>query len=134
MTGFRSKDFRYNCDRDGCYHLGLPDWSDINETFPGAIRPTDIDGMVEINGDVLFIEQKSLGGCIPKGQVRAFTELSKKDGITVVAIRPGTEYEIQALFYVGGSGSGWQNMYRSDFLSWCRLWSDNAISKGRNAA
>jgi hypothetical protein len=126
MTGFKSDKMRYDCHRRGCYYDQLPDWSDINDSFPDKIRPTDIDGMVEINGNVLFLEQKSVGAPITAGQARAFCELSKKDRTTVVAMRPGMQFEFEALFYVNGSGSGWQEIYRSDLLRWFELWSANA--------
>lgn len=120
---------RYRCSRDGCYHDQLPDWTDINACFPGAIRPTDIDGMVEINGNVLFLEQKSTGASITTGQARAFAELSRKQGVTVLAIRPGRETECELLFYRDGKGSGWEKCYRSDLLQWLSLWSDNAKAR-----
>lgn len=126
MTGFRCNKLRHDCKRDGCYHDQLPDWSDINECFPRSIYPTDIDGMVEINGHILFIEQKSVGASLTKGQIRAFLALSKKPNVTVIAIRPGAQYEMEALFYRRGSGSGWQPMYRSDLLQWFKSWSETA--------
>jgi hypothetical protein len=129
MTGFKSDQMRYQCKTQGCYYDQLPDWTDINNSFPGKIRPTDIDGMVEINGNVLFLEQKSVGAPITPGQARAFRELSKKDRTTVVAMRPGTRFELEALFYVDGAGTGWQQVYRSDLLRWFELWSDNALRK-----
>lgn len=133
MTGFRSDKMRYNCASKGCYYDQLPDWSDINNAFPGAIRPTDIDGMVEINGNVLFLEQKGVGCPVTTGQARAFRELSKKDRVTVVVMRPGLKFEMEALFYVDGSGSGWKNLYRSDLLTWFELWSDNAMQTEKSA-
>jgi len=128
MTGFKSDKMRYSCSGKGCYYEQLPDWSDINDAFPGAIRPTDVDGMVEINGSILFIEQKSVGAPITTGQARAFRELSKKDRVTVLALRPGQSFELEVLFYVNGFGSGWKEMYRSDLLRWFEAWSDNAIN------
>jgi hypothetical protein len=126
MTGFRSNKMRYDCRRDGCYYHTLPDWSDINDSFPGAIRPTDIDGMVEINGNVLFLEQKGAGASMTEGQGRAFKALSRKERVTVLAMRPGTTTEMQLLFYVKGSVHGWHDAYRTDLLEWFRLWSANA--------
>lgn len=129
MTGFKSNKMRYECNSMGCYYETLPDWSDINDTFPGAIRPTDIDGMVEINGHILFLEQKGIGVPIPAGQSRAFRELSKKDNVTVVVMRPGLKFEMETLVFNEGSGSGWQPTYRADLIAWFELWADKAIGK-----
>lgn len=126
MTGFKSSMMRYDCRLKGCYYDSLPDWSDINDAFPGAVRPSDVDGMVEINGHILFLEQKGVGVPITTGQARAFRELSRKENVTVVAMRPGTRFEMEVLFYVNGSGSGWNEMYRSDLLTWFTVWSEKA--------
>ena len=126
VTGFKSDKMRYSCESKGCYYDQLPDWSDINNSFPGDIRPTDIDGMVEINGHVLFLEQKGIGAPVTGGQARAFRALSAKPNITVVVMRSGTKFEMETLFYVDGHGTGWKPMYRSDLLAWFEVWSDHA--------
>lgn len=128
MTGFSSDKFRYNCATSGCYNDSLPDWSDVNACFPGAIRPTDIDGMVEINGRVLFIEQKARGKSIERGQVLAFQRLSLKQSVTVVAVREGDVTELQMLVYRNGHGDSFKDVTRPDFLAFLRLWADNAIN------
>lgn len=132
MSGFWSDKMRHDCTRDGCLQLKLEDWSDVNDCFPGAIRPTDIDGMVEINGRVLFLEQKKPGVSIPAGQSRAFRELSKKQQVTVVAIRAGVETELQMLVYRLGDvrGDGWADVTRPDFLGFLRGWADRAMAAG----
>lgn len=56
--------------------------------FPGLIRPTDVDGMVEISGWVLFIEQKSAGVDLKPAQWWAFRTLAALPRTTVLVIRP----------------------------------------------
>lgn len=129
MTGFRSSKMRWDCASKGCYHESLPCWDDINDAFPGAIRPTDIDGMVEINDHVLFIEQKQLGASIERGQVRAFKALSRKPSQTVLVIRDGVRTELEILLFRRGEANGWQDVTRSDLLVWLQLWARKAMEK-----
>jgi hypothetical protein len=96
MTGFRwAGEFRYSCVDRGCYHNSLPDWSWMRGLFPRNIRPTDVDGMVEVNGYFLFIEQKGAHAHFTEGQRLAFRRLAYSPAITVLIIRPGklAEYE-----------------------------------------
>lgn len=68
-------------------------WDWLNECFSGGIRPTDVDGMVERNGHFLFLEGKTSGQSIPKGQEIALKKLSlalaDKVLILVLFGRPG---------------------------------------------
>lgn len=54
---------------------------------------TDIDGCVEMNSRFLFLEWKNEthNGMIPTGQRIMFERLSRKDGVSVVALRGDPE-------------------------------------------
>ena len=59
----------------------VPLESDWSAFFPrtflfGDIRPTDIDGFVEINGHHLFLEHKGNGVPIKDGQFNALLSLA----------------------------------------------------------
>jgi len=55
---------------------GIFDWSFLLPVFEGTkIEPTDIDGMVERHGKVLFMETKGPSVPIPQGQIIAYKTL-----------------------------------------------------------
>jgi hypothetical protein len=84
MTGFRHKSFRYDCGQSqNCYIQSLPSWDFLDGVFPRGIIPTDIDGMVEVNGHLLFLEEKRAGAGPKTGQLSAFRALSRLPGVKV---------------------------------------------------
>lgn len=122
MTGYRSGFFRYVCDQQGCYIEGLPSWDDLIECFPRRIRPTDIDGLVEMGGNFLFLEEKRAGVAPDEGQRRALVRLSKQPRTTVVLMRPGATSDLEVLLLEAGQGSGWLPYTRDEFKAWLRAW------------
>jgi len=129
MTGFRHKSFRHNCGTsENCYIQQLPSWDFLDGVFPRGIIPTDIDGMVEVNGHILFLEEKRAGASPSGGQLSAFRQLSRLDNVKVVLTRPGQVSEMQMLVLDGGDGSGWMDVSRDDYASFLRAWSDYADS------
>lgn len=66
---------------------GVWDWAILDGCFGNTkISPTDIDGMVERNGQVLFLETKKPGVEIPTGQLIAFKTLAKRRRCAVLII------------------------------------------------
>lgn len=64
----------------------LWDWGFLDDCFDGTkIRLSDIDGYVERNGHFLFVEAKSPGKPIPRGQQLSFSALNNA-GHTVMVI------------------------------------------------
>lgn len=131
MTGYNSKHFRHSCDGEGCYVQQLPLWDDLIECFPRAIRPTDIDGMVEINGSFLFMEEKRAGAGMHDGQRFALRSLSRLPSVTVLVFRPllaevevGADMEV--LIYRDGATDGWHQTTRAWLTDWLRDWSSHA--------
>lgn len=132
MTGYRSSFFRHDCNQRGCYIEQLPDWGDLIDCFPRKIRPTDIDGMVEINGQFLFLEEKSAGKAPDAGQSQALYELSKLPPVTTVFFRPGAASDLEVLTYGGlRQGQGWQPSTREEFHARIRRWAIHADSLRR---
>lgn len=120
MSGYRSKFFRHHCPQHGCYVQQLPSWDDLIECFPRGIRPTDIDGMVEINDHFLFLEEKCAGKGPDEGQRRALQRLASRSGVMVVFFRPGRASDLEVLTFP--APSGWEPMTRADFHARITTW------------
>lgn len=128
MTGYKSSFFRHDCDAKGCYYEQLPNWDDLIECFPRKIRPTDVDGMVEINGHFLFLEEKRAGVGPDEGQRRALLKLSERPSITTVFFRPAQSGihvpgDLECLVFGQGPAEGWQVRNREWLRDFLREWS-----------
>lgn len=126
MTGFRSTFFRHQCSVSGCYIDRLPDWGDIIAQFPRGIIPTDVDGMVEIGGRFLFLEEKGAGASMSGGQQKALRRLSQLPGVTVMVFRPGRYGELDVLELNNRGATGFQPCDRTAFLSRINAWASRA--------
>lgn len=73
-----------NIKNQKAHSLIRVDWEFLNDCFPRNIRPTDLDGFVEINGHALILEHKQIGQQIPYGQDKAFKEIPKKNKIRAI--------------------------------------------------
>lgn len=60
------------------------DWEFLNDCFPRNIKPTDIDGFVEINSQALILEHKQKDQKIEWTQELAFKNIIKKNEIRVI--------------------------------------------------
>lgn len=137
MTGYRSRHFRWNCNDKGCYHEQLPNWDDLIECFPAGIKPTDIDGLVELNRNFLFLEQKSPGKGIDTGQGMALRGLCRLRGVTAVIFRPAVMSDFECLVYSadGPLLPGWEPHdgfrphSRNEFYAWLHEWSFQATNE-----
>lgn len=129
MTGFRSKFLRHKCARDGCYVEQLPLWDDLIAALPAGMRPTDVDGLLEIGGHFLFLEEKRAGAGPDEGQRRALRALARLPNHTVVLFRPGRNSEQEVLLYTpAGEPQGWQPWTRERLLKWVGTWA--AVAQG----
>lgn len=135
MTGYRSQFMRHDCGIGvavgNCYFDTLPSWDYLIDCFPRGIRPTDIDGMVEMNGSFLFLEQKGEGVPLQTGQLLAFKRLAELPKVTVVIFRPrgAQDFDVMAL----PSPAIWEPVTRADFVSRLQRWTRNADDQGRAA-
>jgi hypothetical protein len=69
------------------YVDNLWDWGILNGCFGNTnIKPTDIDGIVERNGEFLLLEAKSPHKEIPRGQQIMFNNLMKTGIFTIMVI------------------------------------------------
>lgn len=126
MTGYRSSFFRHSCRSAGCYVDSLPCWDDLIECFPRKIRPTDVDGFVEINGQFLFLEEKQAGAGPDEGQRIALRRLASLPGVTVAFFRPGKASDYEVLIFDGEPAQGWRPCSKHQFFAWLRRWAQRA--------
>ena len=69
---------QHDCKTRGCYvEKHMPDWAILNECFPRGIKIGDVDGMVEINGFVIWFEWKGKNAQLSNAQRMAFTHASQ---------------------------------------------------------
>jgi hypothetical protein len=69
------------------YMAGVWDWAILDGCFGETrIKPTDIDGCVERNGNLLILETKQPGAQIPKGQEITFQAFVRRAGAVVMVI------------------------------------------------
>lgn len=74
------------CD-EGCLRELQPPLGEFDDCFSGKIGLSDIDGMVEHNGHILYLEWKaSLDVLLPQGQRIAFEAISNKEHQSVLVV------------------------------------------------
>jgi len=75
---------RWDCDKNGCFNkLCRPKIEAFADCFPGRINFGDVDGIVEVSGNILMLEWKRKPG-IPTGQRRMYEAITMRDGFNVV--------------------------------------------------
>lgn len=128
---YLSSALRWSCARDGC-HIDqtheIEMWDRMNaECYDRGIKPTDIDGLVEVNGSFLVLEQKGRKALwdSTKGQGQSLVMLSCYDAITLIVFVP--DYRDDGLYihykeYVLGRGTGWHEVKFDTFLGQLRKW------------
>lgn len=124
MSGYKSSFFRGQAGPE-------TSWDDLITCFPRSIRPTDIDGMVEIDGRFLFLEEKGKNvGFTNRGQRLAFMRLSGLPGVTVVCFREGHLSDLEVLVFrngragafLGDEPQGFEPCSRDQFKQWLSDW------------
>jgi hypothetical protein len=79
---------------------GIWDWAILNGCFGSTrIAPTDIDGMVERNGQFLVLEAKGPGVPLTKGQSLTLASLQRTGLFTVIVVwgNPGQPEKIRVM-------------------------------------
>ena len=94
---------RWDCTKSGCYKdKCIPDWGFLDGAFPRGIRPTDVDGAVEIDGRFLFLEWKNISssgsGSLGTGQRIFFEQLTKLSPRITVFLLYGNTVTGEVLF------------------------------------
>ena len=76
-----------HCCEEACYLDAVaPNWGFLDGAFPGAIRPMDIDGVVEMGGRFLWFEYKGIKGDLSIGEDRLFEALLQDQVNTVLYV------------------------------------------------
>lgn len=118
---------------DRCYLKVLkPRLEALNAALPGRLCFTDIDGMLEIDGRLLFVEWKR-GMTIPQGQDIAFRGMTRGNQNTVLVIS-GTLPEMEVArycVYVRGGQCSWHTADLAEVQEWIRFWVDETREKNR---
>jgi hypothetical protein len=130
MTGYRSSDLRHKCTTDGCLIDQLPSWDWMRGCFPRGCMPSDADGWIEIDGRILFIEQKRAGAALTPGQREAFKRLSNEPNCTVLFLRSTDSPEhYEVLIYGAGEPVGWQRWQIPVIQAWLTAWAAGGLGK-----
>ena len=78
---------KWNCVNSGCFNLKRrPKIEVFHDILPGRISFGDVDGIVEINGNVLMLEWKSARNDLPIGQKIMYGRITKSSPITVLVL------------------------------------------------
>lgn len=123
---------RYQCDssRGKCYvKEHMPDWSVLNGCFPPDVRPTDVDGAVELRGHVLFIEWKGIDAPLKRGQQRMFENMTRDAPKQRVLVLFGERNQPKrAVLFIGG-----KRRNRQCDIAWvkryCAHWTEMATGE-----
>lgn len=114
----------------------LWDWDFLNECWAGKIRPSDIDGVVERNGQFLFLEGKPTNGNLGQGQEILFKNLThefKSAEVLVLYGEPG--YPIAYRRIYNGIVSEKKPCNRERIKTICKAWYsavDSMVGLNRN--
>jgi hypothetical protein len=102
------------------------DW--LKGSFPYGILPTDIDGLVHLNGHFLLLEFKDesviRNAAIPKGQLRCFESLHLTNRFTVFLIGTDQRGEPVLLqeFHCNGKHPPLKDIDKSCLQKRCKQW------------
>ena len=94
---------RWDCQTQGCFNKKKrPKIEMFADCLPGKIAFGDIDGIVEIRGNFLFLEFKEHSN-IPKGQQILYRRLTRLAPAIVLVIEADVEtMDVLAVSYVSG--------------------------------
>lgn len=137
MTAFRQKG---TCASQGCWLDRRWDPDSLGKAalaagegavFPRGISAGDLDGFVEIGGQHLFVETKSVGSAFEGGQRRAFESIARQGNTVLVqwvSDNPSDEVVGVLLLVPGGEATAPQpctRLERDRILARWSAWADN---------
>lgn len=119
----------HDCETGGCWNKQYrPNIEFFYHALPRKITMSDIDGVVEVNGSVLFLEWKSHGGELPTGQrilAERLTQISPKITYVVVQHDPGNPMLVEAVKVAyAGKFSDWQPCDFEGLFDRVKRWAD----------
>ena len=83
---------RWDCDKDGCFNkLKRLKFEVFYDCFTGKINFSDVDAIVEINGQVLMMECKEPGLSLPVGQRIMYERMTSNGNVTVFVVQGAPE-------------------------------------------
>jgi hypothetical protein len=123
----QARGFRWDCrDGDNCYaSQKLFPFGQLNERLPKGVAFSDLDGICEINGNFLFIEFKSGGARIGRGQQILLEQLSALNNKITCLVLEGecNPFTVEWVTpVIGGKWGERQQTSLSEFLDGIELW------------
>lgn len=114
---------RHQCSLNGCYKERLPDWGILDGCFPRGIRPSDVDGIVELNEHVLMLEWKPKLGSLTRGQLFMFQNMTRgSPKVQVLVIYGDKDTPAEIELYQNGTAR-FRQACDVEFLRWfCQQW------------
>ncbi len=97
------------------------------DCFPGLISFGDVDGIVEINGNLLLLEWKSCADPIPDAQHIMYKRITKKSAAVRVFVVAGDAESMQInafCKYEHGKPSAWQKTTLEEIKFQLTMWAD----------
>ncbi len=95
---------RWDCDKQGCFNrIKRPKIEVFASCLPGRISFGDVDGLVEIKGNLLFLEFKCHND-LPVGQRILYERITSLCPATVLIIHGDSEHMIIENFCVAWKG------------------------------
>lgn len=129
----------HTCEKYGCAKICLdPKLHEFDDCFSGSIRMGDIDGAVERNGHILWMEWKR--GAVLEAfdkqfyaqilQAKAFTLNSHKQTFVFVIGDPIImQIDAFRVIYSGKWRRDWQKTGKDGFKKWLSIWFSYADKK-----
>lgn len=116
----------YECDCPSggrCYvKEHMPDWEILDGCFPPRVRPTDVDGAVELNGHVLFFEWKGLEARFPDGQRYMYLAMTRDAPKQRVLVIFGNKGDPKRVVIFSGGKSELQQCDINWLRDYCKSW------------
>lgn len=121
----------HDCENGGCWNKQYrPNIEFFYHALPRKITMSDIDGVVEVNGSVLFLEWKSHAGELPTGQrilAERLTQISTKITYVVVQHDPGNPMAVESVKVAyAGKFTDWQPCDMEGLFERVKRWAEKA--------
>ena len=121
---------RWNCETQGCFNIKKrPKIELFAECLPGKIAMTDVDGLTEVCGNLLYIEWKDHPG-LSLGQRILFERMTALCPATVIIVEgDAEEMTVSSICIVwNGTIGSREEADLEDLKNTIRAWSDWAIA------
>jgi len=130
----RNQNMRWNCEKNGCYKNQLPDYQTILSGCFGmtSCRPMDVDGIIERNGKILFIESKYHNIEISQAQKILFRALiNAGHSILVVWMKESDGSDIDKIQVYSSNGIYKREANKEKFRDAVKQWWDSAEKRAK---